>query len=367
MPTPWKRDLEADRRKLAAWLAKQLPAGAEPRLSELTTPTASGFSNDTLLCDLAWRDGGRERSESLVVRVQPMGFQVFPEYDLALQVRTLKLLGGTDVPVPRVLWFEPEDRSVLGAPFYVMARVTGRVPTDQPPYHTGGWMTEASPAEREAIWWGGIDCIAKIHRLDWKSLGFGFLEKPELGANGLERQLAYYRSYLAWGARGKPQPTIDAALAWLEQHAPADEPTVLLWGDARIGNIIFDGTRPAAVLDWEMVTLGSPEADLAWAIFLDRHHSEGVETPRLAGFPSYEATVARYTSLTGHPVKHLHYYQVFAGFRFAVIFLRIAQQIVHYELMDAAAGRRFELDNTVTRLLAKDLGLPPPASLLASA
>jgi aminoglycoside phosphotransferase (APT) family kinase protein len=109
-----------------------------------------------------------------------------------------------------------------------------------------------------------------------------------------------------------------------------------------------------------MVTLGSPESDLAWAIFLDRHHSEGIETPRLAGFPSHEETALRYESWTGHRVKHLHYYQVFAGFRFAVIFLRIAQQIVHYELMDAEAGRRFELDNTVTRLLAKDLGLPPP-------
>ena len=78
-----------------------------------------------------------------------------------------------------------------------------------------------------------------------------------------------------------------------------DEPTVLLWGDARIGNIIFDGTMPAAVIDWEMVTLGSPEVDLAWAIFVDRHHSEGIETSRLAGFPSVEASVARYESLTG--------------------------------------------------------------------
>jgi aminoglycoside phosphotransferase (APT) family kinase protein len=262
--------------------------------------------------------------------------------------------------VPRVLWFEPEDRSVLGAPFYVMARVPGRVPTDQPPYHSGGWMTEASPEERTAIWWGGIGCIAKIHRLDWKALGFGFLEKPELGDTGLERELVYYRRCLSWAARGQPQPTIEAALEWLEAHKPGDEPTRLLWGDARIGNIIFDGTRPAAVIDWEMVTLGSPEADLAWAIFLDRHHSEGIETPRLAGFPSHEETVARYEDWTGHRVKHLHYYQVFAGFRFAVIFLRIAQQIVHYELMTAEAGRRFELDNTVTRLLAKDLGLPPP-------
>jgi aminoglycoside phosphotransferase (APT) family kinase protein len=365
MPTPWKRDLEADRSKLAAWLARQLPAGAEPRLSELTTPTASGFSNDTLLCDLAWREGGGARSESLVVRVQPMGFQVFPEYDLGLQVQTMKLLGATNVPVPRVLWFEPEDKSVLGAPFYVMARVVGRVPTDQPPYHTGGWMTEASPAEREAIWWGGIESIAKIHRLDWKALGFGFLEKPELGANDLERQLAYYRHYLAWGARGQPQPTIEAALAWLEQHAPADEPSVLLWGDARIGNIIFSGTELAAVLDWEMVTCGSPEKDIGWTVFLDRHHSEGLEAPRVPGFPSYDECMAYYESRTGHRVKHLHYYEAFAGFRFACVMMRIAQQLLHYGLMTKEQSRAMEIENTVTKLTAKLLDLPPPSEYVA--
>ena len=61
MPTPWKRDLEADRRKLTAWLATQLPQGASPRLSELTTPTASGFSNDTIMCEVTWREAGRSR------------------------------------------------------------------------------------------------------------------------------------------------------------------------------------------------------------------------------------------------------------------------------------------------------------------
>ena len=137
---------------------------------------------------------------------------------------------------------------------------------------------------------------------------------------------------------------------------------MLVWGDARIGNIIFDGTRPAAVLDWEMVTLGSPEMDLAWSIFLDRHHSEGIETPRLEGFPSYEATVARYEALTGHRVRTCTTTRCFAGFRFAVIMCRIAQQMVTYGVMDEAGGRAFELDNTVTRLLAKLLDLPAPSA-----
>ena len=133
-------------------------------------------------------------------------------------------------------------------------------------------------------------------------------------------------------------------------------------GKVADGNIIFDGTTPAAVLDWEMVTLGSPEMDLGWSIFLDRHHSEGLEVPRLEGFPSYAETVARYEALSGHRVRHLEYYQVFAGFRFAVIMARIAQQMVIYGVMDEPSGREFELNNTVTRLLAKLLDLPSPAA-----
>jgi aminoglycoside phosphotransferase (APT) family kinase protein len=259
-----------------------------------------------------------------------------------------------------MFWLEEEQTDLLGASFYVMGQVQGRVPSDNPPYHQQGWMTEATPAEREAIWWGGIDCMAAIHKLDYEAAGFAFLDKPELGETPLDQQLAYYKNYLEWAARGKPQPTVEAGLEWLEKNKPQNERKGIVWGDARIGNIIFDGTRPAAVLDWEMVSLGSPEADLAWTVFLDRHHSEGIETPRLEGFPSYEETVSRYEESTGFKVRNLHYYQAFAGFRFGVIMMRLAQQLVEYEIMDAEAGYAYELSNTVTRLLAKILDLPAP-------
>ena len=361
MPPPRKRDLESDRKQLVAWLGTKLPDASDLGVSELVGPETSGFSNDTLLFDLEYRRQGRREQEPLVVRIQPTGYQVFPEYDLGLQYRTMDALAATDVPVPRMRWLE-EDSGVLGAPFYVMSQVRGRVPPDNPPYHAGGWMTEISPAERAAIWWGGIECIARIHRLDYRALGFGFLDKPELGATPLDQHLSYYRRYLEWAARGLPQPTAEAALEWLQQHQPGGEPTVLSWGDARIGNIIFDGTTPAAVLDWEMVGLGSPTMDFAWQIFLDKHHSIGIETPRLEGFPGYEETVERYEQLSGQRVEHLHYYEVFAGFRFAVIMMRLAQQMVEYEVLAADAGRAFELNNTVTRLLAKTLELPAPGT-----
>jgi aminoglycoside phosphotransferase (APT) family kinase protein len=280
---------------------------------------------------------------------------------MGLQFRTLELLSKTEIPVPRPRWLEASDRAVLGAPFYVMDQVAGRVPPDNPPYHVSGWVTELAPEERAALWWGGVEALAKIHRLDWRAVGFGFLERPRLGATALDQQLAYYTDYLRWAGEGRPQPVLDAALPWLLAQRPQDEPTVLSWGDARIGNILFDGTRPAAVLDWEMVSLGSPEMDLAWALFLDRHHSEGIGQPRLPGFPEREETVRRYEALSGFAVRHLHYYEVFAGFRFGVIMLRIAQQLVHYGLMNEEQGRAFERANTVTRLLAKLLELPEPS------
>jgi len=359
MPTHWTRDLGADRKKLEHWLTRQLPEAEGLRISELVSPQGSGFSNETLLFDADYSVDGEAKHQKLVVRIEPMGYRVFPEYDLGLQYRTMQLLGPTAVPVPRTIGIE-EDAELLGGAFYVMAQVQGRVPSDQPPYHQGGWLTEATPSERAAIWWGGVESLAQIHQLDHPALGFDFLDKPELGKTGLDQQMAYYRKFFDWAARGREQPIGEAAWEWMQANRPRERADALLWGDARIGNIIFDGTRPAAVLDWEMVTHGPPEADLGWMIFLDRHHSEGIGTPRLEGFPGYPETVARYEALSGRAVHDLHFYQVWAGFRFSAVMIRIAQQLVEYEIMDEAAGAEFERNNTVTRLLAAILEIAPP-------
>ena len=358
MPTPWQRDLVAARAALARWLRGKLPRAETLEVSELAAPQASGFSNETLLFDLTWSEAGRRHAESLVVRIEPTGFQVFPEYDMRAQFECMRLLARAGVPVPAMRWLEADDRSVLGAPFYVMARVGGRAAADRPLYTLEGWLKDASPAQQERVWWGGIESMAQIHRIDWRAAGFGFVDRPELGAAPLDQQFAYWERYLRWTARGRPQPTAEAAWEWLRSNKPDDPVDSLCWGDARIGNILFEGTTPAAVLDFEMVTHGNGEQDLAWAIFLDRHHSEGMGVPRLPGFPSFPDTVARYEALVGREVKHLRFYEVWAGFRFAVIMSRIAQQMVHYGVLPADSN--FETNNTVTNLLAKDLGLPAP-------
>ncbi|NNL67923.1 MAG: phosphotransferase family protein [Myxococcales bacterium] len=168
MGTHKGRDLEATRSAFRGWLEATLADARDVSVSALTPPGATGFSNDTLFFDLDYAGPDGPVSESLVLRIQPTENQVFPDYDLGKQIRTMQLLEATDVPVARVLWYEPDAR-VLGAPFYVMARIEGRIPTDNPPYHVGGWLTEASETERETLWWSALDALGRIHRLDWRA------------------------------------------------------------------------------------------------------------------------------------------------------------------------------------------------------
>lgn len=357
--TATRRDPEATRIPLEKWLREKLEDADEVRAVALPGPSATGFSNETLLYDLCWREGTAFVVRPVVLRCAPTGEGVFPAYDIARQHHLLRVLTSTGVPVPRPYWLEP-DPTPLGVPFYLMERVPGRIPTDNPPYHVGGWMTELSPAERATHWWNGIDVLARIHRLSPRALGLGWLETPAPGETPLERQLAYYRRFLAWAARGEAHPTCEAALAWLEREQPRTPgPVGLCWGDARLGNLIFDDDEVAAVLDWEMATLGDPQQDLAWWLFLDRHHSEGLDAPRLAGFPGREETISRWEGLTGLRATALDYYEVFAAFRFAVIMIRVAQQLAEAGLLPPDSD--FARNNIVSRLLARLLGLPAPA------
>jgi aminoglycoside phosphotransferase (APT) family kinase protein len=358
MPVPDQRDPEVTRTQLQGWLEDQLPDAGEVAVTAVQTPATTGFSAETLMFEAAWLEpGGTQRHERLVAKVAPTGFQLFPEPRFAEQVRLLQILAGTAIPVPAVHWHEP-DPGVLGAPFYVMTRVDGDVPTDMPPYHTDGWLTGASPAERESIWWSGLSVLRQVHALDVGKLGLGFVDQVSYGPTGLRQRLAYYEHYLEWAYDGSV-PVAQQALRWLHDHRPDEtRDPVLLWGDSRIGNIIFSGGRAVAVLDWEMATLGQAEEDVAWFLLLDRHHSEGVGAARLAGFPDAAQTIARYEQLAGRKLAHMDYYEVLSAMKFAVVMARIGQLFVHYDLIPP--DNDFPYNNTATQLLARILGLPPP-------
>ena len=85
MPGPTERNPEETRSRLTEWLAERMPDARELQIGDLAGPATTGFSNDTLLFDLAWQEAGAPRSQGLVARIKPTGYQVFPEYDLSLQ------------------------------------------------------------------------------------------------------------------------------------------------------------------------------------------------------------------------------------------------------------------------------------------
>jgi aminoglycoside phosphotransferase (APT) family kinase protein len=209
------------------------------------------------------------------------------------------------------------------------------------------------------MWWSGIDALTEVHRTDWRGLGLDWLNVGARGRPGLEQQLSYYRSFLDWATGGRPVPTLESVWTWLQAHQPAEVGEVVLnWGDSRIGNIIWDDFRCAAVLDWEMASLGQPELDLGWWLYFDRQFSEGLGVPRPAGFGSHEETIDRYSEAMGRPMQDLFYYEVFSGFRFGVVMVRLAELLMGSDILpdDSDMGT----NNLATQFLATLLDLPAP-------
>lgn len=341
-------------RRLLRWLQATIPAGSDFRVADLRAPANTGFSSDTLLFETAWRQDGAEKTEHLVLRLQPRGFVVFPTYDLAIQFECMRALAHTDVPVPQVL-FSETDPEPLGAPFYVMRQIEGWAPSDNPPMHQeGGTFFGLSPEEREAVWWNGVRTMARIHRHEPESLGLSFLGRRHPGKDPLDVQLNYYEHFFDWGMGDRQRyPILQAALDYLRRNAPRDEPTRLCWGDSRLSNLLYRGTECVAVLDWEMAFLGNPVQDLAWWNMADLSLTEGIGLERLPGLPSYEETAARWAEWTGFGTEHLRYYEILALFRFAVVMARIGLQMKHYELLPP--DHSMDVSNLASETLARRL------------
>ena len=357
MPDINQRDPGEVASVLTRWLATTSP-GAPPEVFDVQAPASNGFSNETILCRTRTPDGGEQR---LVVRVAPTKHFLFLNAEFSTQYRVMRSLtdGGSSVPLPRLGRYE-EDPQFLGVPFFTMDHVEGQVPPDNIPYTLEGWVIEATPEQQERMWWSGIDALAAVHRTDWRALGLDWLSDEGRGRPGIEQQMSYYRDFLDWAAQGLKVPVIESTWDWLVVHQPPEEGEVVLsWGDSRIGNIIWDDFRCAAVLDWEMATLAQPEMDLGWFLYFDRQFSEGLSVPRPDGFGSREDTIERYSELLGRPMRDVWFYEVFSGFRFAVIMLRLSDLLVGSDILpqDSDMGT-----NTIaTQLLAKMLDLPAPA------
>ncbi len=274
------------------------------------------------------------RACALRLAADPAAYTVFPVYDMPRQYRTMRVVAEhTDLPVPRVLWLE-EDPGPLGAPFFVMERVAGRVPPDVMPYtYEGNWLHAASDEERERLEAASIGPLARLHD-QVPEREAEFLALPGEG-DALRRHVRAQRAYYEWVVDGLARsPLIEDAFARLEDLWPRDPGTpVLNWGDARIGNVVYDGFAPAAVLDWEMAALAPREVDLGWTVYLHRFFQDltvAFGQPGLPDFLRRDRVEARYADLTGHTPRDMEFYTLYAALRHGVVMLRIAYRQAHF-------------------------------------
>jgi aminoglycoside phosphotransferase (APT) family kinase protein len=330
VPVTSTRDQKDLRRRIEAWMATRLPAGAEPSVPPLDSPAANGWSSETLLFDATWTDGGATTTERLVARVAPdlAAMPVFPHYDMPAQARVMQAAADlTGIPVPAVRWVEP-DASVLGEPFFVMARVDGDVPPDIPPYDMGGWVLDATPEQRARLEAGTVDVLAALFSTRDRLGELDFLQFGWPGESALQRHFANERHYWSWIADGRASATVERVEEWLISHWPSLEgPPLLSWGDSRYGNVMYRDFTPVAVLDWEMAAIAPPELDLAYLAYMHAYfesiaHRYGL--PGLADLGRLDQLATSYEASTGYAPRDLGFYTVYNAYRHLLITLRIA-------------------------------------------
>ena len=303
--------------ELAAWFASRLPGADEVRVHDLRRPGA-GESSDTQLFTLRWNEQGRAQHLEAVLRCAPTGDAPFPDYDLPMQFGVMRALAEhTEVPVPEVLWLEP-DPAVLGSPFLTMKAVAGEAPLDFPPYHGPGFYRDATPGERRHMWRSTVAALARQHAADWQEIGLDFVPGGRPGEDPRTAGLAYWRRYLDdWIKQGSTEPidVFDEALDWLEANGPEPQRVGLVWGDAKLGNVLYDRqTRDvAAVIDWELASIGDTGADLASLRVADLRAQDGAGAC-LEGTPSEDELIELYEQASGLPVQHFHYQLVYSTF-----------------------------------------------------
>ncbi|MFI1213535.1 phosphotransferase family protein [Streptomyces sp. NPDC020802] len=235
--------------------------------------------------------------------------------------RVLSALAGTDVPHPR-LHASVLDDSVLGAPFSVLEKIDGFMPRGQLP----GRYAE-DPEWRRAVAFALVDGAAKLAAVDVHALGLADLGRPE---GWLERQtpkylkmLRGYREHADY--RENESRHVDPVADWLVAHTPQTGATGIVHGDLQFANVMFahDAPRLAAIVDWEMASLGDPLLDLAWILTAWREKGDPPGSdPQVQpwdGMPGRAELVAHYGESTGRDVSGFRWYQVLACFRLAAL------------------------------------------------
>jgi aminoglycoside phosphotransferase (APT) family kinase protein len=296
---------DIDERALERWLVARGLLDAVTDVRRI----GDGHSNITLLVG----DGTRR----VVVRRPPPPPLPPGAHDVLREAQVLTALEGTGVPVAKVLGVD-DVPEVADVPMYVMEHVDGVVLTDDTP------APYADPATRKHVADGLVDALAALHDADWRAHGLEGYGKAD---GYLERQLRRLGKLIADGE----QPAgLEELGSWLVETMPESGPATIVHGDYRIGNLMLrphDERPVAAILDWELATIGDPLADLGYLVATWAHPT-APEHPltRLCqvtcedGYPEPSALTERYAAATGRDVSRLPWYAAFALWRLAVLF-----------------------------------------------
>jgi aminoglycoside phosphotransferase (APT) family kinase protein len=304
---------ELPNERLLTYLSAHLPGLEGPLMVE---QFPAGFSNLTYLL----RAGDRE----LVLRRPPIGAKIKTAHDMSREYRILSHLHPVYKKVPRPLLF-CEDEEILGAPFYVMERVTGIILRAQPPRGI-----DLSPELMRGLSKAFVENLAEIHGVDYEAAGLGDLGSPQ---GYLKRQVeGWIRRY--FNARTDDVPSIEQLADWLVQNLPPDsEKPSLIHNDYKYDNLVLspgDLTRVVAVLDWEMATIGDPLMDFGtslgyWVETTDPEEWQryGFGLTSLPGSFTRRELLDRYAKITGRRLDDPVFYFAYGLLKIAVIVQQI--------------------------------------------
>jgi aminoglycoside phosphotransferase (APT) family kinase protein len=300
---------DVDITRLAAWMDD---AGLPGKGAPLTTRFLSGGTQNVIY-ELTRGD------ERCVIRMPPPGAPPDRDKGILREWRIIEALDGTDVPHTKAVGV-CDDASVLGRPFYLMGFVDGWSPMD-----THGRWPEPFDADLDAragLSYQLAEGIALLSKVDWRAKGLQDLGRPD-GFH--ERQVARWIGFLE-RIKAREIPGLDVATAWLQERKPLDFVPGLMHGDYQFANVMYQHGAPArlaALVDWEMGTVGDPKLDLGWMVQswpsgddLDDAEMTYVD---MRGMPSRDQVVAHYADVSGRQVDDLDYYLVLAKWKLAIV------------------------------------------------
>jgi aminoglycoside phosphotransferase (APT) family kinase protein len=294
---------------LEGWLEREHPELASGPLS--ASLIAGGKSNLTYTVS----DGKRE----YVVRRPPLGHVLATAHDMGREYTVMAALAPTDVPVPQML-AHCEDTEVIGAPFYVMAKVDGT------PYSRAAQLEALGPERTRLLSERMVDTLVTLHDVDYAEVGLADFGRPD---GYLQRQIARWTTQLD-ASRSRDLPGMDDLVSRLEATVPASSDATVVHGDFRLDNLLCDDAdHVAAVLDWEMSTLGDPLTDVAVLLAYQQLAEvapparEGAalvtDAPLAPGYLSRDELLERYASRSGRDVSQMGFHLGLAFFKLAVI------------------------------------------------